>query len=236
VGQEQRAPEGVGAVAASAPLPLDRAPLEYRLGEGAAIRRARAAVVIGAATSIAPVAFAVMLVRRLGWGPNVAFWAVAGALTALVGVRAVVSYAAIRRRLCALVVAVSESDIRVATQRVTSIIPRLAVARIVEIEGSLGGIRVESHADPATGVISVAEIPRGGPNFAEVRARLEPWRPFERRGRRGPAARLVIGTAIVAAIFFAPFLLEDFVARSRLLAAGLVAAVWAVMRGAIRPR
>ena len=71
---------------------------------------------------------------------------------------------------------------------------------------------------------------------AEVRARLEPWRSIERRGRRGPAVRFAFGAAIVAAIFFAPFLLEDFVASSKLVAAGLVAGMWVVMRGAIRPR
>jgi hypothetical protein len=59
---------------------------------------------------------------------------------------------------------------------------------------------------------------------------------IERRGRRGPAMRVAMGVAVVAAIFFVPFLLEDFVARSKLVAVGLVAGMWLVMRVALRGR
>jgi hypothetical protein len=219
------------------------APVEYRLGDAEATRRARAAAALGAGASIAPVVFAVVLLRRLGWAPTLAFWLVAAALVALVVVRAAVSYGALARRLRRLVVTVSDDEIRAATARDGdglgngngTVIPRARVARIVEIQGALGGIRVESLPD-ASGAVSVAQVPRGGARFAEVRARLEPWRSMERRGRRGPAMRLAFGAAIVAAIFFAPFLLEDFVASSKLVAAGLVAGMWVVMRGAIRPR
>jgi hypothetical protein len=81
-------------------------------------------------------------------------------------------------------------------------------------------------------------VPRGGAglSFAEVRSRLELWRPIERRGRRGPAARLALGAAIVMAFFFTPFLLEDLVARSKLVAAALVVGAWGAMRAAAHAR
>jgi hypothetical protein len=75
VGAGQRAPEGV---------------IRYRLGDVPARRRARASVAVGAATSVAPVVLAVVLLNKLGWQPTVAFWAVAVALGALVVARAVV--------------------------------------------------------------------------------------------------------------------------------------------------
>jgi hypothetical protein len=178
----------------------------------------------------------VVLLRRLGWGPNFAFWAVAVALAALVAVRSAVSYGAMRRRLRALVIAVSSEGVRASTTRHASTIARGRVARIVEVEGSLGGLRVESQPDAASGEVAIVHVPRGGANFAEVRACLERWRAIERRGRRGPAVRFAIGAAMVVAIFFTPFLLEDFVARSKLIAAALVIGMWAAMRAALRMR
>jgi hypothetical protein len=216
--------------------PGDPAAFEYRLGDIAATRRARAAATLGAATSIAPVVLAVVLLRRLGWGPNLAFWTVAAALVLLVAVRGVVSYGGMRRRLRALVIAVSPEGIRAATTQHASAIARSRVARIVEVEGSLGGLRVESQPDPASGDVSVVHVPRGGARFAEVRARLERWRSIDRRGRRGPAVRFALGAAMVVAIFFTPFLLEDFVARSKVIAAALVIGMWAAMRAALRMR
>jgi hypothetical protein len=237
VGQDQRAPEGVG-------------PVEYRLEESAATRRAVTAAALGAATSTAPLLLAVVLMKRLGWGPSFAFWVVAAGLALLVAVRHAVFYGALRRRLRALVVVVSDDGIRQTTTRDASSVGRMpegtgryvtiaraGVARIVEVEGALGGLRVEAWPD-AAGSVFVVNVPRGGAglSFAEVRSRLERWRPIERRGRRGPAARLALGAAIVIALFFTPFLLEDLVARSKLVAAALVVGAWVVMRAAAHAR
>lgn len=82
----------------------------------------------------------------------------------------------------------------------------------------------------------MVDVPRGGEGYAEVRAGLEAWGKVERRGRRGRAMRLGVAALVVAGIFFLPFLLEDFVARSRILAAGLVAGMWIAMRMALRGR
>jgi hypothetical protein len=213
----------------------------------------------GAATSTAPLLLAVVLLRRLGWGPSLAFWIIAVALALLVAVRHAVLYGAMRRRLRALVVVVSEDDIRQTTRDAYALgrmppgiacdargidgtdrsmtIARAGVARIVEVEGALGGLRVEGWPD-AAGSVSVVNVPRGGAalSFAEVRSCLERWRPIERRGRRGPAARLALGAVIVIAFFFTPFLLEDLVARSKLVAAALVVGAWGAMRAAAHAR
>jgi hypothetical protein len=204
--------------------------IRYRLGDAPAARRARASAAIRAASSLAPAVLAVVLLNKFGWQPTAAFWAVAGALGVLVGARAVVGYGAVHRRLRALVVVVDDDDIRVEAARDALGIRRASVARIVEVEGALGGLRVESAPDPRSGVVSVVRVPRGGEAFGEVRASLERWRPLERRGRRGPAMRFVLGATVVAAIFFVPFLLDDFVGRSKFVAAGLVLAMWLVMR------
>jgi hypothetical protein len=210
--------------------------IQYRLPPDAVRRRALSAAAVRGVTSLLPVVLAVVLLRRLGWAPTGAFWAVVGALVALVVVRAVVGFRMALRRLGALVVTVDGDTIRLDGPRDGWSIDRGRVARVLEIDGSLGGVRVESLPDPRTGVVFVVDVPRGGPGWADVRAAIESWRPIERRGRRGPAVRLLTGVLVVAGIFFLPFLLDDFVARSKLVAAALVAATWIAMRVALRGR
>jgi hypothetical protein len=210
--------------------------IRYRLGDAEATRRARWAAVVRAVSSLAPIALAIILLHRLGWAPTLAFWAVAAVLVALVATRAALGYSSTRRKLRSLVVTVGDDDIHVENVRDGYSIARPRVARIVEVDGSLGGLRVESLPDPRSGVVFEAHVPRGGPGYTDVRARLESWTTVERRGRRGPAMRVAVGVAVVAAIFFVPFLLEDFVARSKLVAAALVAGMWLVMRVVLRGR
>jgi hypothetical protein len=220
VGPGQRAPEDV---------------IRYRLGDAEATRRARWDAGVGAISSLAPLGLAMVLLRRLGWAPTTGFWAIVDGLVTLVLTRAVVRYSSVRRKLGALVVTLGEEDIQVVSTRDGYVIPRLRVARIVEVSGSLGGLRVESYPD-ARGVVFEARVPGGGEGYAEVRARLASWRTIERRARRAPRVRVAMGAVVVAGIFFVPFLLDDFVAHSKLVAAGLVAALWLVMRGVTRGR
>ncbi len=221
MGPGQRAPEGV---------------TRYRLGAAAATRRARAAALVRALTALAPVLLAAELLPRLGLAPTAAFWAITVALVALVVVRAVVQFGTTKRRLASLVVTLNDDAIVAETPAEALTIARVRVARIVEVDGPLGGIRVESEPDGATGVVLVASLPRGGDGFGEVRARLELWRAIERRTRRGAGVRLLLGVAVVGAMFFLPFVLDDFVARSKLLASVLVLVTWAAIRWTMRGR
>jgi hypothetical protein len=212
----------------------DDAELTYRLPEKATGQRALAGVALGAVRSAAPIVLAVILIHRLGWATPAAFWVVAGALAVLILVRAVVSYGGTRRRLASLVVTVTDESIAVRTTRDAYAIERGKVAKMTEVAGPLGGLVVESEPDARTGVVLVAQVPRGGEGYASVRHRLERWRAFERRGRRGPAARAMVFAIVVASVFFVPFFLDDFVAHSKLLGATLVAGLLFVLRAAVR--
>ena len=210
--------------------------IRYQLGTGAAKRRAAAASAIGAATALAPVVLGLELLPRLGWSPTGMFWAVAAAIGALIAVRTASQYTTARRRLAALEVTLDDEGIATATPSDTLAIARERVARIVEIHGALGGLRVESEPDPRTGVVLVASVPRGGDRFGDVRAALERWRPIDRRPRLGVGVRVLSGAGVVAAVFFLPFLLDDFVGRSKAVAGILVLLAWAVARWTMRGR
>jgi hypothetical protein len=210
--------------------------IRYRLGAPAAKRRAAAASAIGAATAVAPVVLGFELLPRLGWSPTGMFWLVAAAIGALIVVRTVSQYTTARRRLSALEVTLDDEGIATATPSDALTVARSRVARIVEVQGALGGLRVESEPDPRTGVVLVASVPRGGEHFGDVRAALERWRPIERRARLGIGVRVLSGAAVVAAVFFLPFLLDDFVGRSRAVAGVLVLLAWAVARWTMRGR
>jgi hypothetical protein len=210
-------------------------PLAYALGNVEAGRRAAIVTAVGAATALAPLVLACELLVRLRWSPPPAFWAVAVAVFVLVVTRASVQLGQARRRLRSLRITMDGDAIATHTARGVVSIARAEVDRIVEIEGPLGGLRVTSHAD-ARGATRVVNVPRGGDGFGDVRAQLERWGAVERRGRRGPLVRVGVGLAVVAAVFFLPFLLEDVVARSPAIAGVLVAATWAAMRWALRGR
>jgi hypothetical protein len=221
VGAGQRAPESV---------------IHYVLEPAAARRRAAAASAIGALTSLAPVALGLELLPRLGWSPTGMFWAVTACIGALVVVRTLSQYATVRRRLGSLEVTLDDDAITTTTSSDALTVARGRVARIVEVRGALGGLRVESEPDPRSGVVLVASIPRGGDHFGDVRTALERWRPIDRRPRLGVGVRVLSGAGIVAAVFFMPFVLDDFVARSKVVAAVIVLLAWAVARWTMRGR
>ncbi len=216
--------------------------IRYQLGARAARRRALAAAVVGATVALAPLLLGLELLprlpqlSRLAWTPGGTFWAIAAALGALVIVRTAFQYQTTRRRLVALEVTLDDDSIATSTPTESLTIPRGRVARIVEIDGELGGVRVESEPDPRSRVVLVASVPRGGEGFGDLRSRLEQWRAIERRPRSGVGVRLLLGAGVVAAVFFLPFLLDDFVARSNVVAAILVVVAWAVTRWTMRGR
>ena len=208
----------------------------YQLGAVAATRRARAVAAVGVTTALSPVVLAAALLRRFAWTPTAMFWAVLGAVGILVTVRAVMQYGTAKRRLGALRVVVDDNGIATRTSNDAYAIPRARVARIVEIDGALGGLRIESEPEIGNGFVVVASVPRGGAAFGQVRARLERWRAIERKRRNGPAKRLLLGVLIVAAIFFLPFVLDDIAARSNFVVAVFVLGAWMAMRATLRGR
>jgi hypothetical protein len=210
--------------------------IRYHLGPVEAKRRAAAASLIGASMTLAPVVLGLELVPRLGWSPSGTFWILAAAIGVLVVARGASQYATAKRRLGALRVTLDEDFISTETARDVLTIPRAEVARIVEISGSLGGVRVEARPDRTSGVVLVATVPRGGENFGDVRAGLERWRPIERRPRLGLGIRVLFGVGIVAAIFFLPFVLDDLVGRSKAIAGVLVLVAWVTARWVMRGR
>ncbi len=210
--------------------------IAYELSLAAARSRARAVAAVRAAAALAPLALAIELLTRGGWRPPAIFWIVAGAIATLVVVRAVVQYGAARRRLLSLQVTLDGDAITERTVRSTRVVRRDEVERIVEVEGPLGGLRVEARACPRSGVVLSASVPTGGAGYAELRAELEGWGPIQRRSRSGPAAHIAVALGVVAALFFLPFVLDDVVLRSQWVAGAAVVSVWAAMRWAMRSR
>jgi hypothetical protein len=209
--------------------------IRYQLGGPAAGRRAASGAGIRAATALAPVVLGLELLPHLGWTPTGTFWVVAVAVGALIVARTLSQYATAKRRLAALVITLEDDSITTETASDRLTVARARVARILEIDGALGGLRVESQPAP-DGVVLVATIPRGGDRFGDVRAGLGEWRAIERRPRLRGGVRFIVGAGVVAAVFFLPFLLDDFVARSRVVAALLVIVAWAVTRWTMRAR
>lgn len=232
MGEGQRPPAPV-----TASVPPDGPPpaIVYRLGPAEARRRATLVTVLGATVGLVPLVLACELLASLRWDPPPAFWAVAAALGLLVAVRASVQFQRAHRRLASLVITVGGDAIALRTAREPLRILQSEAAKIVEVEGPLGGVRVESRPD-ARGMVVYVSVPRGGDGFGDVRAELERWRPVERRGRRGPLVRWAVGFGVVGAIFFLPFVLADVVARSQIVAGVLVLLAWAVMRWTLRAR
>ena len=208
--------------------------IRYQLSLAAAARRARTGALARALASLAPLCLAVVVLRRLALVPTPLFWAAVAALVALVAVRAAHGYASARRRLGRLVVTVDDAAVRAEIGADSRTIERAHLGRLVEVPGVLGGLRVESATDPRTGEVAVLDLPSGGEGWGEVKASLGRWGVLERRGRRGLAVRLGIAAAVVAGLFFLPFLFDDFVARSRLVSAAVVVGAWVAVRVAMR--
>ena len=195
------------------------------------------AVSVGVALS--PVALVVLLLTKMGFRFDATTLGLVGAITALVVLRSVALHARRVALLGALVVSVEEDALVVEARREKRLIfPRSDVQRLQEMEGALGGLRV--HLSPRGDAPTVFDIPRGGKHFGDLRAELETWRPLERSGRRTKWTRAGYVVAVVAGIFFIPFLLDDILGLSRvsarMFASTLVMVVWFGARAVTRRR
>jgi hypothetical protein len=202
--------------------------LRYELGEDAARGRATWTALLGTAAALGPVALVVVIAQKLGWTAQP--WIAAGvaALGVLALARGALSFVQLRRRLRAFRVTIEDGALCVKTARAELRVAREAIARVTELDGALGGLRVTLRDDET--LPERIDIPRGGAAYAELRARLAGWSAIERAPRRGVVTRIVIGAGVIAAIFFLPFFFEDFVARSKGIALALVLAMWLAAR------
>jgi hypothetical protein len=194
---------------------------------------------VGVGVALSPVALVVLLLTKMGFRFDATTLGLVGAITALVVLRSVALHARRVALLGALVVSVEEDALVVEARREKRLFfPRSDVQRLQEMEGALGGLRV--HLAPRGDAPTVFDIPRGGKHFGDLRAELETWRPLERSGRRTKWTRVGYVLAVVAGIFFIPFLLDDILGLSRvsarMFASTLVMVVWFGARAVTRRR
>jgi hypothetical protein len=226
MGARQRAPSGVT--------------IRYELGEAAAASRARATAIIDTFGVLAPLALVVALLYRLGYAGGVPLAVACGALAVLSVVRGGLAYQRLVRRLRRFRVVVGEAELSVETASHELTAPRAAIARVVELPGRFGGLRVELSGTVATSPSAGSapervDIPRGGERFGDVRAALEAWCGIARAPRRGRVVWIALGVLVVTGIFFLPFALEAL-GRSKPLAIALVVATWVGLRAIVRRR
>ena len=194
---------------------------------------------VSAGVALSPVALVILLLTKMGFRFDATTLGLVGAITALVVLRSLALHARRVGLLRALVVSVEADALVVEARREKRLVfPRGDVRRLQEMEGALGGLRV--HLAPRGDAPTVFDIPRGGRHFGDLRAELETWRPLERPGRRTKWARAGYVAAVVAGIFFIPFLLDDILGLSRvsarMFASALVMLVWFGARAMTRRR
>ena len=219
--------------------------IEYRLGPAAIRRRARAVALVGSLALVLPGALIAVLVAGQGVLRSGMVQITAAALLVLAGVRAAVTHQRVVRQLARFSVHLEpEVDHGVprhlvvrAGQRTIELRPQ-AIESLVEIAGTLGGVRVRIADGEGLETPDQIDVPRGGEGFAELLRALLTFAPgarFEPPRRRSRGVRLARGAAVVATSFFLPFFAVDFLHRSRLLAYGLALLVFVIVRAALRP-
>ena len=191
-----------------------------------------------------PGALVAVLVAGQGVLQNEMVWIAAGALLALAAVRVVMTYQRLVRQLSRFSVHVEMSEnakslaVR-AGARTIALRPE-SIERLVEIGGSLGGVRLYiAESDRVGEVPARIDVPRGGSGFPILLRALITFAPearFEPPKPRSRVVRVVRGVGVVAALFFLPFFAVDFVHRSRLLAYALALLVFVIVRAALRPQ
>jgi hypothetical protein len=198
----------------------------YALAPQASGARARVVAASGAAVAVAPAWLVVVLVAELGLASRAVTLGLAVAIGLLGALRAIVDLGRAKKRLGAFALVAEGDELEVTTLRGRTRVPVTGVAKVVEVEGAYGGLRIEllpgSHP-------SHFDVPRGGDSFAELREWLAARAPIERATRRGPLARAALVAGIVLALFFVPFVVAD--ARGSRVAVALVLLVaWGAMR------
>jgi hypothetical protein len=203
--------------------------ITYALAPRAVVTRARALSAWNAAAMAAPAWLVVVLIAQLGLAPVAWLGVAAGAMAILAAARATAEYGGARRRLAAFVIEADDAGLSLRTGRGALRIAPTAIARVVEIHGPLGGLRLFLEGPDMP---SRVDVPRGGEGFGDLRERIAGWRSIDRARRRNRVARVVLGLAVVAGLFFLPFVIDD-VRGSKVGVAVVLVAAWLAMRLAI---
>jgi hypothetical protein len=206
-------------------------PPVYVLGERAAIARGRATAVFAAVATVMPPLLVMLLIGQLELAPFLLVLPIGALVLVLGGVRGLVGYRTVVRRLRAFEAKVESGALWIKTAHTHVRVPSELVERIVEVDGRLGGLRLELAR--GSDLPERIDVPRGGERFIELRTALASWRPIERAPRRGRAVRLAFGVVIVLSIFFVPFVLDDLATRSKVAACGVILGLWLAMRAAL---
>jgi hypothetical protein len=227
----ERRPDAVDAAEARAAVSL---PIRYALAEPAVIERGRATALFGAVATMLPPLLVMVLVAQLDLAPRAVVIAIAALVVALGAARGAVGYRLVLRRLRALVIRIDPEALVVDTARASLVVPRRAVAKIIEIDGPLGGLRLELRGGPdLPDLPDRVDLPRGGEHFADLRTELALWSPLTRAPRRRRLTRVGLGALVVLAIFFVPFFVDDVVMRSRVAACAVILGLWLATRAAL---
>lgn len=185
---------------------------------------------------LAPLGFVATLAKRLRYEISDVAIAISVVLVLLLTVRAIAGYGKTRRRLNAFRVGAHVDHLEFETFSEKLTVPRSAIERITEITGPLGGLRIELQANAHPAGISRFDVPRDGPLFAVLRARLQSWAPLVSSRRKTRSVRVGLGIAAILAFFFLPFVIDDVLSRSRPLPCLLVLALWLLLRFLLRAR
>jgi hypothetical protein len=200
--------------------------VRYALAPRVIVTRARVVAASGGAIAVAPAWLVVVLLAQLGLTSRPVALGLAVAVGLVGAARASIEYVRARKRLSTLAIDVEGDEIVVTSARGKTLVPATAIARIVEVEGDYGGLRVEL-VDGS--VPSRFDVPRGGEAFGELRAWLSARAPIERAPRRGMVSRIALVAGVVLALFFVPFVVAD--ARGSRVAVAIVLLVaWGATR------
>jgi hypothetical protein len=205
--------------------------LRYTLPDEAARARGRATAAFSAVATAMPPILALVLLAQAELAPVRVLVPIAVLVAGLGAARAFAGYRIVTRRLRALEVRVHGDALEVRTVRVALTVRPRDIVRIVEIHGALGGLRLELR--DAEDLPARIDVPRGGTGYGDLRARLATFSPIEHPPPRRRMTRIALGAAVVLAIFFVPFFVDDVVMRSRVAACVVVLALWVAARAAL---
>jgi hypothetical protein len=209
--------------------------MRYALGPRVVASWARARGAYGAIATAAPPIAVLIAVVQLHVVPIAPALFCGAVIASLALARGVIGYRVAKGRLAAFAIDADDAGFEVAVAGGHLKVASSDVARVIEIGGTFGGLRVELRPRPPEedAPLSVV-VPRGGEGFADLRALLSSFAPMERGKRRTRAIRLASSAMVVVGLFFLPFLVEDVVVRSRVAAVAFLAALFFAMRVSVR--